>query len=403
MNDRMNELAALLASECRTVDEVQNLLKDLFKGTLEVMLDSEMDRHLNCENNPCGKEKAGNSRNGYNKKKLQSQFGEIEIRIPRDRKGEFEPRIIGKYQRKTEHLEEQIIEMYAKGMSNRDIEAHLRDIYGVCASASLISKITDKIMPDVSEWQNRTLDPVYPIVIFDGIIIKVRSEGKVTDKKIYSALGINKAGYKEILGMWITEKADADAAFWSDVLGSLRRRGVIDMLIACRSSLHGFSEAMKSEFPKTEQQLCINHHIRNSIKDVTVNDSEAVMSDLKLIYGASSLNEAACRLEEFRRRWNYKYPSIAEYWDTSWTELTTYFKFPEEVQKLIYTTNAAEGFHRMLRKFTKNKTAYPTDDAVRKSVYLSVREISKKWCTQLKGWDKVMAQLKIYFKDRLTD
>jgi transposase-like protein len=201
MNDRMNELAALLASECRTVDEVQNLLRDLFKGTLEAILDAEMDRHLELEKTSDGKDKSGNSRNGYNKKKLQSQFGEIEIRIPRDRKGEFEPRIIGKYQTKTEHLEDQIIEMYAKGMSNREIEAHLRDIYGVCASASLVSKITDKTMPDAVAWQNRPLDPVYPIVIFDGIIIKARSEGRVIDKRVYSALGINTKGYKEILGM----------------------------------------------------------------------------------------------------------------------------------------------------------------------------------------------------------
>jgi putative transposase len=361
-----------------------------------------MDRHLELEKTSDGKDKSGNSRNGYNKKKLQSQFGEIEIRIPRDRKGEFEPRIIGKYQTKTEHLEDQIIEMYAKGMSNREIEAHLRDIYGVCASASLVSKITDKTMPDAVAWQNRPLDPVYPIVIFDGIIIKARSEGRVIDKRVYSALGINTKGYKEILGMWITEMTDTDTLFWSDVLGDLRRRGASDILIACRSSLPGFFEAMKSIFPETEQQLCVMHHIRNSIKDVTSNDSEAIMADLKLIYGAGSLNEATRQLEEFRRLWNQKYPAITECWDASWDELTTYFKFPAEVRKLIYTTNASEGFHRMLRRFTKNKTAYPTDDAVRKSIYLSVREISKKWSTPLKGWDKVMGQLKMYFKNRLT-
>lgn len=406
MSDRMNELVALLTSECKTVDDVQNLLKDLFKGTLEAKLDDEMDRYLQSANNTDSKNKTGNSRNGYNKKRFQSQFGEIEIRVPRDRNGNFKPQIIGKYQTKTEHLEEQIISMYAKGMSNRDIEAHMRDIYGVCASASLISKITDKIMPDVAEWQNRPLDHIYPIVIFDGITFKVRSEGRVTDKQIYSVLGINKAGCKEILGIWITDstsvRADSDTSFWKNVFDDLHRRGVCDIFIAYHSNLSGFSDVMESEFPETAHQLCLTR-IYNAVKAVTSNDSEAIMADLMLIFCSASLNEAVNRLEVFHRRWNQKYPEILVNFDANRAELTTYYRFPEEVRRLIFTTKSAEEFHQILRKFTKKKTIYPTEDAVRKSIYLSVREISKNWDTRIKDWDKIMVQLKNHFGKRLTE
>jgi putative transposase len=325
-------------------------------------------------------------------------MGETEIRVPRDRNGEFEPKLIGKYQTKTGDLEQQIIAMYAKGMSTRDIEDHLRDIYGVEASAGLISRITDKIMPQVQEWQSRPLESVYPIVFMDAIVFKVRKDTKVINKSVYSVLGIDLDGKKDILGLWISD--NESASFWLSVCNELKNRGVQDILIVCRDNLSGFSSAIETVFPKTEQQLCIIHQIRNSTKYVSYKDLKPVMADLKLIYGAPSLNDAEYRLEEFREKWDKKYPQILKSWDANWAELSTYFKYPDDVRRLIYTTNAVEGFHRMLRKYTKIKTIYPNDDAVKKSVYLSIQEITKKWSMPVLNWGKIIGQLLIFFGDR---
>jgi putative transposase len=288
--------------------------------------------------------------------------------------------------------------MYAKGMTTRDIEDHLRDIYGVEASASLISRITDRIMPQVLEWQSRPLEAIYPIVFLDGIVFKVRKDSKVINKCVYTVLGIDMDGKKEILGLWISE--NESASFWLSVCNELKNRGVQDILIACRDNLNGFSSAIETVFPKTEQQLCIIHQIRNSTKYVSYKDLKAVMSDLKLVYGAPSLDDAEYRLEEFREKWDAKYPQIYKSWQSNWAELSTYFKYPDDVRRLIYTTNAVEGFHRILRKYTKTKTIYPNDEAVRKSVYLSVQEITKKWSIPVKNWGKIIGQLMIYFEDR---
>ena len=298
-------------------------------------------------------------------------------------------------------MENRILAMYAKGLSTRDIEDHLRDIYGVEASASLISKITDKIMPAVMEWQSRPLEAVYPIVFLDGIMFKVRKDSRVINKCIYSVLGINMDGKKEILGIWISESESA--SFWTTVCNELKNRGVEDILIACRDNLSGFSTAIETVFPKTEQQLCVIHQIRNSTKYVSYKDVKTVMADLKLVYGAPTLDDAEYRLEEFREKWDSKYPQICKSWDTNWAELSTYFKYPQEVRTLIYTTNAVEGFHRMLRKFTKTKSVYPTDDSVRKSVYPSIMEITKKWSTPVKNWGIIMGQLMVFFEDRLLN
>jgi putative transposase len=398
MHEKKKELVKLLAAECGSLDDIQNLLKDLFKDTIEEMLEAEMSEHLGYEKHSTEGDNSGNSRNGYNRKTLKSKFGETEIKVPRDRNGEFEPKLISKYQTKTGDLEQQIIAMYAKGMTTRDIEDHLRDIYGVEASASLISRITDRIMPQVLEWQSRPLEAIYPIVFLDGIVFKVRKDSKVINKCVYTVLGIDMDGKKEILGLWISE--NESASFWLSVCNELKNRGVQDILIACRDNLNGFSSAIETVFPKTEQQLCIIHQIRNSTKYVSYKDLKAVMSDLKLVYGAPSLDDAEYRLEEFREKWDAKYPQIYKSWQSNWAELSTYFKYPDDVRRLIYTTNAVEGFHRILRKYTKTKTIYPNDEAVRKSVYLSVQEITKKWSIPVKNWGKIIGQLMIYFEDR---
>jgi len=395
------ELTSLLAAECRDMTDVQSLLKDLFKDTVESMLEGELDEHLGYEKHSAVGNNSGNSRNGYGQKTLKTEIGETTICVPRDRNGEFEPVAIGKRQTRTDDLENRVLAMYAKGMSTRDIEDHLRDIYGVEASSSLVSRITDKIMPAVTEWQSRPLDSVYPVVFLDGIIFKVRKDARVINKCLYTVLGINMDGRKEILGMWLSE--NESASFWTGVLNELKNRGVQDVLIACRDNLSGFSGAVETVFPKTEQQLCVIHQIRNSTKYVSWKDIKPVMADLKLVYGAPTLEDAEYRLEEFREKWGKRYPQILKSWDANWAELSTYFKYPQEVRTLIYTTNAVEGFHRMLRKFTKTKTIYPTDDAVRKSVYLSIQEISKKWTLPIRDWGCIIGQLSIFFGDRLQN
>jgi len=393
------ELTTILAAECRDMSDVQSMLKDLFKDAVETMLEGEMDEHLGYEKHSVLGNNSGNSRNGYGNKTMKTEIGETAIAVPRDRKGEFEPNVIGKHQTRTDDLENRVLAMYAKGMSTRDIEDHLRDIYGVEASSSLISRITDKIMPAVTEWQNRPLDSIYPIVFLDGIIFKVRKDARVINKCLNTVLGINMDGRKEFIGMWLCE--NESASFWTGVLNELKNRGVQDILIACRDNLSGFSGAIETVFPHTEQQLCVIHQIRNSTKYVSYKDLKAVTADLKLIYGAPTLEDAEYRLEEFGEKWDSKYPQIMKSWKANWTELSTYFKYPQEVRTLIYTTNAVEGFHRQLRKYTKTKTIYPTDDAIRKSVYLSVQEISKKWTMPIRDWGCIMGQLMMFFGDRL--
>jgi len=393
------ELTALLAAECRDMADVQNLLKGLFKSTVETMLEGEMEEHLGYEKHNAIGNNSGNSRNGYGQKTLKTEIGEATVSVPRDRNGDFEPQVIGKRQTRTDDLENRVLAMYAKGMSTRDIEDHLRDIYGVEASSSLVSRITDKIMPAVTEWQSRPLDAVYPIVFLDGIVFKVRKDARVINKCLYTVLGINMDGRKEILGMWLSE--NESASFWTSVLNEIKNRGVRDILIACRDNLSGFSGAVETVFPHTEQQLCVIHQIRNSTKYVSFKDIKVVMADLKLVYGAPTLEDAEYHLEEFREKWGSKYPQILRSWDTNWAELSTYFKYPQEVRTLIYTTNAVEGFHRQLRKFTKTKAIYPTDDAVRKSVYLSIQEISKKWTMPIRDWGCIIGQLLMFFGDRL--
>lgn len=400
MDERKTELAGILSQECENMEDIHNLLKELFKDTIEQMLESEMDEHLGYnKHSPLG-DLTGNSRNGYNKKTIQTQMGKAEIRVPRDRNGEFEPQLVEKYQTKSNNLEQQVIAMYQKGMSTRDIEDHLRDIYGVDASPALISRITDKIMPQMMEWQSRALDCIYPIVFFDGIVFKVKKDSKVINKCAYTVLGVTMDGMKEILGIWISETESA--SFWTTVCNELKNRGVSDILISCHDNLSGLSTAINTVFPKTEQQLCIIHQIRNSTKYVSYKDLKPIMADLKAIYKATSEDDALYHLEAFSEKWGKKYPQISKSWNDNWLELATFFKYPEEVRRLIYTTNAVEGFHRMLRKFTKTKTTFPSDDSLKKSIYLSIDEIAKKWSMPIRDWGIITGQLIVFFEDRLT-
>jgi putative transposase len=400
LNEKELELVTALCTECATPADLTAKLKSLFAGALEKMLEAEMDEHLGYEKNNNIGDHSGNSRNGYGKKTLKSEWGESEIAVPRDRRGTFEPQVIEKRQTRTDDVEARVLAMYAKGMSTRDIEDHLHDIYGVDASASLISRITDKIMPEVMEWQSRPLSELYPVVFFDGVWFKVKKDGKVVNKCVYSVLGVDVDGKKDILGIWISDSESA--AFWTTVFNEMKNRGVQDILIACHDNLSGFANALATVFPKTENQLCIIHMIRNSTKYVSYKDLKSVMEDLKKVYGAVSEDAAMYALDEFREQWDAKYPQIYKSWKANWEDLSGFFKYPSEMRRLIYTTNAVEGFHRMLRKFTKTKTNFPTDDALRKSIYLSIREISKKWNQPIRDWGIIIGQFIVFFEERFV-
>jgi putative transposase len=400
LTEKEMEFVNLLMQDCENTGDIQSKLKRLFAGAIEQMLESEMDEHLGYEKHSTAGDKSGNSRNGYGKKTIISDYGESEIAVPRDRNGEFEPRVLEKRQTRTDEIEQKIMAMYAKGMSQRDIEDNLREIYGAEVPQTLISKITDKILPEVNEWQNRPLESIYPIIYFDGIVFKSRKDSQIINKCVYSVLGIDMNGHKEILGIWRSE--NEGASFWASICSDLKKRGVSDIFIACHDNLKGLSEAVNAVFPKTKQQLCIVHQIRNSTKFVQWKERKEVCADLKRIYGAVNLDDAEYALEEFREKWGNKYPSILRSWDANWAELTTFFNYPEQIRHLIYTTNAVEAYHRMVRKFTKTKSIFPTDDSIRKVVYLSVKEITKKWTLPARDWGLCYSQFVIFFADRLV-
>ncbi|WP_432400418.1 IS256 family transposase [Wukongibacter sp. M2B1] len=390
-----------LAENCQTVDEVQEAIKIIFRETIQQALEAELEHHLGYGKNDPNGNNSGNSRNGYSKKVIQTNFGKTDLKVPRDRNGEFEPKIIEKYERTTNRIEDQIIAMYAKGISTRDIEDHMKDIYGIDVSPTMVSKITDKIIPQIQEWQSRPLERVYPIVFLDAIHFKVRKENRVVNKAAYTVLGINMEGKKDILGIWVGESESA--SFWLGVCNDLKNRGVEDILIACKDGLSGFSEAINSAFPKAEIQLCVIHEIRNNIKYVPHKYRKTVMKDLKKIYQALTIEEAELKFEEFKTAWGEKYPLIIKSWENKWDELTEYFKYPYDMRKLIYTTNIVEGYHRQLRKVTKNKTTYPTDEALVKIIYLATMNIQKKWSKPIRQWNECISQVGIYFSERLKE
>jgi transposase-like protein len=375
------------------------MLKSLFKDTLQQIFEAEMDEHLGYQKHSLEGNNTGNSRNGYSRKTIQTKLGKTEIDIPRDRNADFEPRVIKKYETTSNDLEDQIIAMYAKGMTTRDIEGHMRDIYGIDVSPTMVSKVTDKVLPLVAEWQSRPLDRIYPIVYLDAIHFKVRKDNRIINKAAYSVMGINMAGQKDILGIWIGE--NESASFWLGICNDLKNRGVQDILIACKDGLSGFSEAINTVFPNTEIQLCIIHQIRNSMKYVSWKEHKEIIADLKKIYQALTLEEAELGFDMFKDKWGKKHPIIIRSWENNWLELTAYFRYPYEIRRIIYTTNIIEGYHRQLRKVTKTKTAYPTDDSLRKIVYLATVEASKKWTMPIQDWKNCISQFAIHFGDRL--
>ena len=383
----------------KTTDDIKDMLKDLLGETIQTMLEGEIEEELGYSKYNYDEKNTQNSRNGYSPKKVRSEYGEVELNIPRDRNNEFKPQIIPKYQREITGIEGQIIALYAKGMSNRDIEDHLKNIYGIEVSATMISKITDKILPEIKEWQTRQLEEVYPIVFMDAIHYSVRQDGVVIKKAVYILIGINLKGEKEVLGFWIGE--NESSKFWLNILNEVGNRGVEDILIISVDNLKGFSEAIKGKYPNSEIQKCIVHQIRNSIKYVASKDMKEFTKDLKTIYKAITLEQAADNLLHLEEKWGKKYRAAIKSWQDNWEELTTYFKYPEEIRRLIYTTNSIENFNRQLRKYTKTKSSYPTDDSLSKSIYLSIKEITKKWTGKVQNWGQIISQLSIYFEGRI--
>lgn len=372
----------------------------LFATTLEQMLEAELTAQLGYEKYEAKGRGSGNSRNGKYKRKVRSSSGEVEVAVPRDRQGDYQPKLLHKYETSSNELEDKIVTLYAKGMTVRDIHDSLQDMYGVEVSASTISAITEKIWPLVETWQNRRLDSVYPIVFLDAIHVNLRREGRVETTAIYVVLAVDMQGRKDVLGHWVGDGAEG-AKFWTNVLGQLQARGVQDILIACVDGLTGFKDAIHAVFPKTCLQRCILHQIRNSLKYVTYTEQDAFMRDLKAIYQADTRDAAETALLKLSENWSAKYAVAVRSWENNWTDLATFFDFPYEIRRLIYTNNAIEGYNRQLRKVTKNRTVFPNDDAVRKAFYLAHRDIITKWTMPLPNWPKILNQLVIYFVDRI--
>lgn len=390
----------LQASNISSMDDIQNLFKETIAEFMENGLDAELDEELGYSKYDYRNKETDNSRNGHSSKTLKTSFGDVEVSVPRDRKGEFEPQLLKKNQTSiSQDIEEKILSMYAKGMTTSDIETHIHDIYGLDVSDTTISRITDKILPIVREWQQRPLESLYAVVFMDAIHYHVRSEGQIVKKGVYIAIGIDLDGRKDVLGMWVGE--NESAKFWTTVLNGLKNRGVQDIFIACTDNLTGFSAAINAVFPKTDVQNCIIHQLRNSSKYVSYKDIKKLMADLKAVYAASDEQAALYALDEFEGAWGKKYPQIASSWRENWANLSTYFKFPSEVRRLIYTTNTIEGFNRQLRKVTKSKSVFPTDDSLLKMLYLAMMDITRKWTGRRINWSMIHAQLAIYYEDRM--
>ena len=381
-------------------NDVNSIMRDMMSVLLEGALDEELNEELGYSKYDYRNKETDNSRNGHSRKTMRTSYGDMDIAIPRDRKGEYEPQLIPKYQNTvTQDMEEKIISMYAKGMTTGDIEAHLKELYDLDISDSTISRITDKIMPLVKEWQDRPLQEIYAVVYMDAIHYHVRSEGRIVKRAVYIALGIDMDGKKDVIGMYVGE--NEGAKFWLSIINGLKNRGVQDILIACVDGLNGFPQAIEAVYPKTEIQQCIIHQIRNTTNYVSYKDLKKLMADLKMVYAAPDEAAALEELESFGEKWNSKYPKIYKSWSEHWATLSTYFKYPNEVRKLIYTTNAIEGFNRQLRKVTKSRTVFPSDDSLLKMLYLATMDITKKWTGRRRDWSQIRAQLEIYFEERL--
>jgi putative transposase len=379
------------------------ILKQLTKALIERCLNAELDTHLQEEKagrsaTPSETSGPKNRRNGHSQKTIKGEFGQTAISVPRDRNGEFEPILVPKGQSRFNGFDDKILSLYARGMTTRDIQEQLQELYGVEVSPALISNVTDAVEAERKEWQNRTLDSVYPIVYFDALVVKVRHEGRVINKAIHLALGVKLDGNKELLGLWIT--TNESSKFWLSVLTELQNRGVKDILIACIDGLTGFPEAIEAVFPQTRVQLCIVHLVRNSLNYVSYKDRKAVAADLKKVYGAATEAAAEQALVEFGERWDGQYPTISKSWLSHWTRVIPFFAFPPDIRKAIYTTNAIESLNMTLRKVFRNHRCFPTDESALKVVYLALRNISKKWTMPIRDWKAALNRFAIEFEDR---
>lgn len=390
-----------IARHVKTPDDLNRLSRQLLKMTVEKALATELTEHLGYEKHAAEGRHTGNNRNGYGRKTLKTTDGEVEIDTPRDRDGSFEPALVRKGQTRFTAMDDQILALYARGMSTRDIVDMFQQLYGVEISPALVSKVTDAVMEEVTAWQNRPLDALYPIVYLDCLVVKVQQDQRVIDKAVYLALGINLEGHKELLGLWMTE--NEGAKFWMNVLTQLQNRGLKDIFIACVDGLKGFPDAIRAVYPKTRIQLCIVHQVRHSLRYVTDKDRRTVAADLKAIYQSLTRQAAEAQLQTFGDTWDAKYPSISKSWRNNWENLVTLFDYPEDIRKVIYTTNAIESLNSVIRKAIKLKKLFPTDDAVYKLVYLAIQQASKKWSMPVRDWKQALNRFSIEFEDRMPD
>lgn len=395
----MMALAKELAKGLKTESDLNDFTQALKKLTIETALNAELTEHLGHEK--YNRKSGSNTRNGYTSKRLLTNDGEFQLETPRDRDGTFEPALIKKSQTRITSMDSQILSLYAKGMTTREIVATFKEMYDADVSATLISKVTDAVKEQVVEWQNRPLDALYPIVYMDCIVIKVRQDGSVINKAVFLALGVNTEGQKELLGMWIAE--NEGAKFWLSVLTELKNRGLKDILIACIDGLKGFPEAINTIYPDTNIQLCIVHMVRNNLKYVSWKDYKTVTADLKKIYQSATEDAALQALDEFGEKWDDQYPQISKSWLANWANLNTFFSYPLDIRKAIYTTNAIESLNSVIRHATKKRKIFPSDDSVKKVVYLAIISASQKWTMPIHNWKAAMSRFIIMFEDRMAD
>ncbi|WP_286241209.1 IS256 family transposase [Neptuniibacter halophilus] len=398
-----DELIAQLLEGCSSPDDIlgeDGLLKQLTKKVAERVLDVEMNEHLGyAKNEPSGKN-SGNSRNGKSRKSVRSIHGDIELEVPRDRNGTFEPMLVRKGEKQLNGFDDRIISFYARGMTTRDIQAHFQDTYGVEVSPTFISQVTNAVMDEVTAWQSRPLDSIYPIVYLDALVVRSRDSGAVQNKHVYLALGINLDGEKELLGLWMAQTEGAK--FWLSVVTELKNRGLQDILIACVDGLKGFPEAIEAVYPQTQIQLCIVHQVRHSLRYVSWKQRKEVAADLRNIYAASTLDAAERALDEFAVKWGDEHPTISRSWRANWERLSVFFDYPPQIRKVIYTTNAIESVNASLRKVTKTRRSFPNDKSVMKILYLALHQIAKKWTMPIRDWKQAMSQFMILFSDRIS-
>ena len=399
-NNNGKEILKLIQEnyDINTAQDLSSALKDMFKGALQEMMNAEFDSSMGYSKYDKTKEK-NNYRNGTTKKKLKSEFGEFDFETPRDRKGEFEPKIVPKNVRDVSGIEDKIISLYGRGLTTREINEQIQDLYGIEVSATMVSNITDQVIPLIKEWQERPLNDVYPIVFIDAVHFSVREDNRVVKKAAYIVLGIDKEGYKDVLGIWIGE--NESSKFWLGVLNEIKQRGVKDILIMCSDNLTGIKEAINTAFPNTIQQRCIVHMIRNSVKFVNYKDLKEFTSDLKLIYTSSTEEQGYEKLQEVKNKWSDKYASAFKTWESNWDAICPFFQFSDKIRKIMYTTNTIESLNRQFRKYTKTKSVFPTDMSLLKCLYLSTKNISKKWDQAYRNWGPILSELSIMFDNRI--